>query len=99
MGLGASRTIGTGGRSCGNDSRRNSRGMGAACGISRSGPDADGICSDRAFSRIIGAAGRAASGAGDMEGITGIWRKRCSGRGASGIADGLGTGLPGWRSS
>jgi hypothetical protein len=58
MGFGASRTIGADGRSCGIDSRRGSRGMGTACGISRSGPDAGGICSGRILSRGIGGAGR-----------------------------------------
>ena len=131
MGLGASRTIGAGGRSCGIDSRRGSRGAGAACGISRIGPEADGICSDLPVSRTMGIAGRSGggacrnvsrrgskavaagccisrigggagrdgSGAGDNEGITGVWRERCSPRGASGIADGLGAAQPGWRSS
>jgi len=58
IGLAASRTIGAGGRSCGIDSRRGSRGAGAGCGISRISAGADGICSDRVLSRIIGAAGR-----------------------------------------
>jgi hypothetical protein len=57
-GLGASRTIGAGGRSCGIDSRRGSRGAGAGCGISRIGPEADGICIDLPVSRTMGIAGR-----------------------------------------
>lgn len=130
MGLGASRTIGAGVRSCGGGPRRSSRGAGAECDISRIGAEVAGMRIDWAGSRGIGAARRSCnccsrslsrrgswavtpgcgisrivgarrdgSGAGEKEGAAGVWRARCSTRGGSGIADGLGTALPGWRSS
>ena len=58
MGLGASRTIGAGGRSCGGGSRRGSRGAGAERGISRIGAEVGGMRIDWTGSRGIGTAGR-----------------------------------------